>query len=680
MPYPRPIFGSPHHRPRIVRICLLMALSTALAMALSIADPHTAFAAVPPITLGSAASFAVLANSAVNNTNQTTITGDLGVSPGSTVTGFPPGTVSGSVHAGDSTAAAARSDAVSAYNDAASRTPVVTAAAELGSTTKTPGVYTPGGGAFQINGTLTLDAQEDPNALFVFTAGSLTTANVSNISLINGAQASNVFWQITGSASLGGLSTFRGNLLASSFVTVNSGAFVFGRTFSLNGSVTTVGGTTGPATAISLPNNPATSTALTTSANPVQEGQSVTYTATVSPASSPLIPQGPVAFKDGATVLGTVNLNSSGAATFTTSSLAPGRHPITAAYLGGDVSSGEGIVHFAPSISPQITEIVTASLWDNSAVPAVASAADGRAVVVGVKFQATANGTVRGIRFYKGALNTGTHTVSLWTSGGTLLASTVATIETASGWQQVNFSTPVAITAGTTYIASYHTTSGHFSYTTGYFSSQYTNDPLLAPADGGPQGGNGVYVYGSTNAFPTSTWQSANYWVDPVFVPAASLWPNSTVPATASSADTAPVVVGVKFQATADGVIEGIRFYKGALNTGPHTVSLWTLGGTQLASTTSSGETASGWQQVNFPTPVAISANTTYVASYLTTSGHYSQDTSYFTSQYTNAALIAPVDGQFGGNGVYVYSATNAFPTNTFQSSNYWVDVVYTAS
>ncbi|MCW2876610.1 MAG: hypothetical protein JWQ95_710, partial [Sphaerisporangium sp.] len=117
-----------------------------------------------------------------------------------------------------------------------------------------------------------------------------------------------------------------------------------------------------------------------------------------------------------------------------------------------------------------------------------------------------------------------------------------------------------------------------------------------------------------------------------------------------------------------------------SFNTGTHVVSLWTTGGTLLASATSSGETASGWQQANFSTPVAITAGTTYVASYHTTSGHFSYTLNYFTSQYTSGSLIALLDGQEGGNGVYAYNATNTFPSSTYQSSNYWVDVVFTVT
>ena len=99
---------------------------------------------------------------------------------------------------------------------------------------------------------------------------------------------------------------------------------------------------------------------------------------------------------------------------------------------------------------------------------------------LGVKFQASTNGTITGIRFYKGSLNTGTHVGDLWSASGTLLATATFTNETASGWQEADFSNPVAITAGTTYVASYHTNSGEYSYNANYFTAAYTNGALTA--------------------------------------------------------------------------------------------------------------------------------------------------------------------------------------------------------
>jgi hypothetical protein len=153
-----------------------------------------------------------------------------------------------------------------------------------------------------------------------------------------------------------------------------------------------------------------------------------------------------------------------------------------------------------------------------SAQPAIASSGDGASVELGVKFRADVAGTITGIRFYKGSANTGVHVGSLWTSSGTLLAQATFTGETASGWQQVTFASPVAVTAGTTYVASYHAPNGNYSVNLNGLQSQVVNPPLRALQDGA-DGGNGLYLYGSSVAFPTQTYQASNYWVDVLFSP-----------------------------------------------------------------------------------------------------------------------------------------------------------------
>jgi hypothetical protein len=633
-----------------------------------------AASATGPVDIGVAEPYAVVAGVSVTNTNLTTVTGDLAVSPGSTLTGFPPGTVNGDRDLGNAAAAAAKADVVAAYNDIAGRTPDATVAQQLGGTTKGPGLYASSTGAFAISGTLTLDAQGDPNATFIFRATSLTAANVANVALLRGAQADNVFWQFSDTVTLGNYCTFRGNVLAQNAVTVNVGAFTNGRIFSLNSSVNITGTDSTPATQISLPNDPPTTTTLTTSPNPSWKGQPVLLTAVVQPVSGTLTPVGEVVFKDGSTVLGSGFQNADQPARLTTPSLSAGAHHLTAVYLGGDVFDHEALIHFAPSFSPEVVQNVSDSLWDRSATPAVQSQPDTQAITVGVKFRASTSGTIVGIRFFKGSLNTGTHTGSLWSSSGQLLASAVFSSETASGWQQVNFSTPVAITANTTYVASYHTTSGYYSITRPYFTSAFTNGPLTALANGTDP--NGVYTYGASSTFPTTSFQATNYWVDVVFEPSDSLWDKVPTPAVQSQPDTQAVTVGVKFRASTNGNIVAIRFFKGASNTGTHTGSLWSSSGQLLASAVFTSETASGWQQVNFPTPVAITANTTYVASYHTTSGYYSVNRPYFTSAYTNGPLTALANGT-DPNGVYTYGASSTFPTTSYQSSNYWVDPVF---
>lgn len=157
-----------------------------------------------------------------------------------------------------------------------------------------------------------------------------------------------------------------------------------------------------------------------------------------------------------------------------------------------------------------------------------------------------------------------------------------------------------------------------------------------------------------------------------------TIWPSTATPALLAANDSSAVEVGVKFRADSNGYITGIRFYKGSGNTGTHVGHLWTTGGNQLASVTFTSETATGWQQANFTTPVAITANTVYVASYFAPNGHYSGNAPFFASAgVDNAPLHALQNNVSGPNGVYVYTATGGFPTQTFNSANYWVDVVY---
>jgi hypothetical protein len=158
----------------------------------------------------------------------------------------------------------------------------------------------------------------------------------------------------------------------------------------------------------------------------------------------------------------------------------------------------------------------TVSLFNPSNTPATITDNDPSAVELGVKFQTSAAGKVTGFRFYKGPQNTGIHVANLWSATGTLLASATFTNETASGWQQVNLATPASITAGTTYVASYHTNVGFYSDDQNYFAGAHTSGQLTAPSSSA-SGGNGVYAYGSSSGFPTNTWNASNYWIDIVF-------------------------------------------------------------------------------------------------------------------------------------------------------------------
>jgi WD40 repeat protein len=158
-----------------------------------------------------------------------------------------------------------------------------------------------------------------------------------------------------------------------------------------------------------------------------------------------------------------------------------------------------------------------------------------------------------------------------------------------------------------------------------------------------------------------------------------SLWADTETPALLAADDTTAVELGVKFRSDVDGFITGLRFYKSAQNTGTHVGSLWSGAGQLLAQATFTNETALGWQHVSLATPVAIAANTVYVASYHAPLGRYSADAGYFTSAYTNGPLRALADGENGGNGVYLYGS-GGFPTSAYGATNYWVDVVLTTS
>ena len=539
------------------------------------------------------------------------------------------------------------------------------------------------------------------------------------------------------------------------------------------------------------------------------------------------------------------------------------------------------------------------SIWSASDTPATASDTDISGVEVGIKFRADVNGFIKGIRFYKGPANTGTHVGTLWSSAGTPLAQATFQNETSGGWQQVLFTTPVAVTANTVYVASYYAPGGGYSVTPSQFQVAGVDNGVLHAPVTTEVSGNGVYAYGASSSFPSSSWQATNYWVDVVFdtisgqpadttaptvtinnpvstatystgatplsiggtasdnvgvtqvtwtndrggsgtavgtsswmvssialqsganvitvtardaanntatgtltvtytpgsdttpptvssrtpaqgatgvaqaatvqvgfseamdastintsaielrnasnvlvaaavsynsathvatlTPSAALaintqytvtvhggatdprvkdaagnalaandswsftttnaaaqsfsfWTDATTPGTASDADNSAVELGLKFTTDTAGSVTGVRFYKGPSNTGTHVGHLWTSTGTLLGTVTFQGETATGWQQALFATPIAVSANTTYVVSYFAPAGGYAVNSNFFTSSgLDNGVLHAPSDGSAGGNGVYAYGSGGGFPSNSFAASNYWVDVVLQA-
>lgn len=512
-----------------------------------------------------------------------------------------------------------------------------------------------------------------------------------------------------------------------------------------------------------------------------------------------------------ALVAGTVTWDgSTRTARFSPTSALAGSTTYTASIKGGPGSPrAEDLVGNAASgvswsFTTEAGPTCPCSGWSSTTTPANPSVNDPSAIELGVKFRTTVNGFVTGVRFYKGANNTGTHLGNLWSSSGQLLASATFAGETGTGWQQVNFATPVAVTANTVYVASYFAPNGNYAGDNNFFASNgVTNGPVQL-LQSGVSGGNGVYQYGSASSFPAQTFNATNYWVDVVFTttagpdvtpptvtaqtpatgatnvpanstvsatfsepldaatvtassvelrnasnaliaasvsynastrtvtltPSAALptgatftatvrggavdprvkdvagnalaanvswsfttssgtgpncpctaWPASATPGNPSVNDSGAVELGVKFRTDINGFISGVRFYKGANNTGTHVGNLWTTAGQLLATATYTGETAAGWQQVNFATPVAVTANTVYVASYFAPNGNYAGDNSGFAAAgVNNSPVFLLQDGVSGGNGVYQYGAASSFPSSTFQSSNYWVDVVFTTT
>jgi methionine-rich copper-binding protein CopC len=416
---------------------------------------------------------------------------------------------------------------------------------------------------------------------------------------------------------------------------------------------------------------------------PVSSGVSVTFSEPVQSGTAVLS----VTSSGGQTVPGSTALDSTGKVlTFTPSS------PLTAGatYSVSTTATGTTGAAMAAPVSWKFTtagaSACPCTLFESDATPTVAASTDTSPVTLGVRFTPDTSGWITGVRFYKGSGNVGAHVGNLWTASGTLLGAAAFSGETASGWQTVQFQNPVAVTAGTTYVAGYYAPDGHYAEDSGYFNSKVDNSPLHAPATS--SGGNGVYAYGN-DKFPSSTYGGDNYWVDPIFTTTAptgggssqcpcSIWSSASVPSITSANDNGSVELGVKFTAAANGWISGIRFYKGSANTGTHVGSLWDTSGDLLGSVTFANETASGWQEADFSSPIAVTAGTTYIASYLAPNGEYSEDDQGLTSAVSNGPLTALASGTSGGNGVYLYTHSPSLPTNTYNSANYWVDVVFT--
>ena len=285
-------------------------------------------------------------------------------------------------------------------------------------------------------------------------------------------------------------------------------------------------------------------------------------------------------------------------------------------------SRGEG-----PPSPPDLGTASSAdTIFNGSGTPGTADVDSGDDHEVGVRVFSDVGGNVTGLRFYKGAANTGAHTGHLWATDGTLLSTVAFSGESASGWQDMALPSSISIEPNVTYIASYHTTTG-FSFDASGFGAQVDAPPLHVPEDGG------VYAFGSDPSFPSSTYGGANYWVDVDFTQggpcactacgvddgcgnlccgssAYSVWQPTDGPSTPGTTGSFNFELGTQIVPSINGTITDLRYYRDAADTGTHPGNLWDSTGKLLASVTFSGTTA-GWQDQALSPPVAVTAGQT---------------------------------------------------------------------
>jgi methionine-rich copper-binding protein CopC len=411
------------------------------------------------------------------------------------------------------------------------------------------------------------------------------------------------------------------------------------------------------------------------------------------------------------------------------------------------------------------------TLLETTLAPQLPNLSNGSGLTLGLRFTPTVSGSITGLRYWRAASNTGTHVGTLYAANAAVLA-TVTFVDGAEGWQQASLATPVSVTAGATYIASYFSPTGVYSATTNVFTTPMSNPPLASVDSGG--------VFGSGNVFPNQSFGAPNYFVDVVFTtttvlsnppavmsaspgngarsvpingsatltfnepivtgtgtvtltgpsgavagtvaetsttrtftPSSALTQATAYVLKVTGATTADGVVqtqaysetfttsgvtacpcsllettlsplqpylangsgltlGLKFTPTVNGFVAGLRYWRAASNTGTHTGKLYAADGSVLANLTFV-DGAEGWQQALFSAPVAVTAGTTYFASYYSPVGTYSATTNAFVTPLSNPPLASVDPG-----GVFV--SGDAFPNQSFGTTNYFVDVVFTTS
>jgi len=421
--------------------------------------------------------------------------------------------------------------------------------------------------------------------------------------------------------------------------------------------------------------------------------------------------------------------------------------------------------------APRTPGVCPCTLYQDSVTPTTAEVSDGVPLTLGVRFASNTAGQVTGIRFYKAAGNTGTHTGSLYTAGGQLLSTVTFTNESSVGWQSATLAQPVDIAANAEYVVAYKAPSGTYSYTAGGFGEGFTSGPLRTAPDSGAftysgdfpgtasrtsylvdlvftaavppltvtdqmpapgassvpldvepsitfssaiQPGASFTLTANGSALPGSaTLSSDNRTI--TFTPAADLpattavtasvtgvqsqqgqtlpatnWQFTTAdpnaqqssifgtlqPQTAAADDPSSVELGTALTVSEPGTVTGIRFFKGPGNTGTHVGSLWNAAGTRLAQATFSNETATGWQTATLSSPVPLTPGETYVVSYLAPNGRYAYTPAFFADTWVSGVFTATGPN----NGRYLYGSGTAMPTNSWNATNYFVDVVFTTT